>query len=115
VDPAYWDANNPATIASANPKRLIDSGLQIYLDVGDQDMFLLYEGTEFIHRVLWDNGVIHEYHIVHGADHVGRTLGPRTVEALQFFNRVLNPPAPDPVADAARKTLEPLKKKYGVK
>ena len=115
VDPAYWEANNPASIAKANMKRIIDSGLQIYLDVGDQDMFLLYEGTEFIHRVLWDGGVFHEYHIVHGADHVGRTLRPRTVEALQFFTRVLNPPPIDPVAEAARKTLDPLKKKYGVK
>ena len=115
VDPAYWEANNPASIAKANAKRLIDSGLAIYLDVGDQDMFLLYEGTEFVHRILWDSGVVHEYHIVHGADHVGRSLAPRTVEALQFFARVLNPPPPDPVADAARKTLEPLKKRFGVK
>jgi len=115
VDPEYWEANNPASIAKANAKRIADSGMQIYLDVGDQDMFLLYEGTEFVHRILWDGGVMHEYHIVHGADHVGRSMGPRTAEALQFFTRVLNPPPPDPIAGQARKTLEPLKKKYGVK
>jgi len=114
VDAAYWEANNPASIAKTNPQRLLDSGLQIYLDVGDQDMFLLYEGTEFLHRVLWDEGVMHEYHIVHGADHVGRTLVPRITEALQFFTRVLNPPPPDPAVDAARKMLEPAKKKFGV-
>lgn len=115
VDPAYWEANNPASIAKANPKRLIDSGLQIYLDVGDRDMFLLYEGTEFLHRILWDSGMMHEYHIVHGADHVGRTLRPRIEEALGFLARVLNPPPPDPTADAARRTLEPAKKRYGIK
>jgi S-formylglutathione hydrolase len=115
VDPAYWEANNPASIAKANARRVIDSGLQIYLDVGDRDMFLLYEGTEFIHRILWDSGVVHEYHIVHGADHVGRTLPPRTAEALQFFARVLNPAPSDPAVDAARKAIDPMKKKYGVK
>src|SRR5262249_38882806 len=98
-----------------NAKRIADSGLQVYLDVGDQDMFLLYEGTEFIHRILWDGGIKHEYHIVHGADHVGRTMRGRTAEALEFFARVVNPPPPDPVAEQARKTLEPAKKKYGVK
>jgi S-formylglutathione hydrolase len=116
VDPAYWEANHPTSIAKANPKRLIDSGLQIYLDVGDHDMFLLNEGTEFLHRILTDNGVEHEYHLVHGADHVGRTLRPRSVEALEFLARCLNPPGPDPVADQARKTIiEPAKKKWGIK
>jgi hypothetical protein len=59
---------------------------------------------------------MHEYHIVDGADHVGRTLAPRTAEALQFFTKVLNPPGPDPVAEQARKTIiEPGMKKYGIK
>ena len=79
-------------------------------------MFLLHEGTEFLHRVLWDNGIAHEYHLVHGADHVGRTLRPRSIEALEFLARVLDPPGPDPAAEQIRKQLiEPAKKKYGIK
>jgi len=116
VDPAYWEANNPASIAKANPKRIIDSGLQIYLDVGDHDMFGLHEGAEFLHRLLWDNGIEHEYHLVHGADHVGRTLRPRNIEALEFLARVLNPPGPDPVVEQTLKmVIEPAKKKFGLK
>jgi len=116
VDPAYWEANNPSSIAQANSKRLIESGLNIYLDVGDRDMFLLYEGAEFIHRILWDGSVMHEYHLVHGADHVGRTLRPRTAEALAFFARCLNPPPPDPQAERVRKAIiDPAKKRYGIK
>jgi S-formylglutathione hydrolase len=116
VDAAYWEANNPASIAKANSKRLIDSGLQIYLDVGDHDMFLLNEGAEFLHRILSDNGVEHEYHLVHGADHVGRTLRPRSVEALEFLARCLNPPGPDAAVETARKTIiDPAKKKFGIK
>ncbi len=115
VDPAYWEANNPASIVHANPKAIVASGMKIYLDVGDQDLFLLYEGTEFLHRVLWDNHIEHEYHLVHGADHVGRTMRPRSIEALEFLARVLNPPGPDPVAEAARKTIEPAKRKAGIR
>ena len=116
VDPVYWEANNPASIARANAKRIIASGMQIYLDVGDKDMFGLHEGTEFLHRVLWDNHIEHEYHLVHGADHVGRSLRGRNIEALEFFTRVLNPPGPDPLAEQTRKTIiEPAKKRFGLK
>jgi S-formylglutathione hydrolase len=116
VDPEYWEANNPSSIAKANPKRLIDSGIQIYIDAGDHDMFLLNEGTEFLHRIMTDNGIEHEYHLVHGADHVGRTLRPRSIEALEFLTRSLNPPGPDPAVENARKTIiEPAKKRFGIK
>src|SRR5262245_6174793 len=65
---------------------------------------------EFLHRLLWDHKISHEYHLVRGADHVGRTIRPRAMEALAFLTRVLNPPPPDPEAEATRKRLEPLKK-----
>ena len=50
VDPAYWEANNPASVAKADPQRLIRSGLKIYFDAAGHDMFFLYEGNEFLHR-----------------------------------------------------------------
>lgn len=115
VDPVHWEQNNPAAIAQANAAKVRASGLQIYLDCGDNDMFLLYEGTEFLHRILYDNQIKHEYHLVRGADHLGRTVLPRTVEALLFLERVLNPPPPDPGAEPARQQLAPLKEKAGVK
>jgi S-formylglutathione hydrolase len=116
VDPAYWEANNPASVAKASPAKISGSGLQIYLDCGDEDMFLLFEGSEFLHRVLYDAGIKHEYHLVRGADHLGRTVRPRSQEALQFLNHVLNPPpAADPAAEPMRKALAPLKAKAGVK
>ena len=49
----------------------------------------------------WDNKVKHEYHLVRGADHVGRTLTPRTKEALRFLARTLQPPSRDPAASAS--------------
>ena len=109
-DEAYWEANNPASICVANADKIRSSGLGIYIDVGDLDAFNIHEGTEFIHRLLWDNKIPHEYHLVRGADHVGRTIRPRTTEALGFLARVLNPPPVDPEAEALHKRLEPLKR-----
>jgi len=90
VDEAYWAANNPASIASKDPARLV--GLGIYLEAGDQDMFFLQHGTEFVHRILFDAGISHEYRLVRGAEHVGPSIAPRFLDALAFFGRVLNPP-----------------------
>ena len=109
-DEAYWEANNPATMALASAEKLRASGLSIYIDAGDEDSFLLHEGTEFMHRVLWDQKIPHEYHLVRGADHVGATLRPRSIEGLQFLARVLNPPPPDPQARAMKRRLAPLRK-----
>lgn len=90
VDAGYWEANNPATIAQRDPDRLL--GLGIYFEVGDQDMLHLYEGAEFLHRILFDARLAHEYRLVHGGDHVGRSLLPRMANALGFIGRQISPP-----------------------
>jgi S-formylglutathione hydrolase len=109
-DEGYWEANNPASIVVANGEKIRASKLEIYIDVGDLDAFNIHEGTEFIHRIMWESKIAHEYHLVRGADHVGRTMRPRTTEALAFLSRVLNPPPPDPEADALHQRLEPMKR-----
>jgi S-formylglutathione hydrolase len=90
VDLDFWSANNPASIARSNPDRLL--GLGIYFDVGDQDMLYLDEGAEFLHRILFDAAIGHEYHFVHGADHVGPSLDHRLYDALGFIGRQIAPP-----------------------
>lgn len=90
VDEMYWAANSPAAIARAQPDRLNDLG--IYLEVGDQDMLCLNEGVEFLHRILFDVGIAHEYRLVRGADHIGPSLEPRIADALSFIARQIDPP-----------------------
>src|SRR6266849_8608670 len=90
IDKDHWAANNPATIIRRDPSRLL--GLGIYLEVGDQDTVYLNHGTEFVHRVLFDAGISHEYRLVKGADHVGASLAPRSLDAFAFVGRQLNPP-----------------------
>jgi S-formylglutathione hydrolase len=31
-----------------------------YFEVGDEDMFYLYEAAEYLHRILWDHKIQHE-------------------------------------------------------
>ncbi len=91
VDPDYWAANNPASIVAASADQIRQSGIQIYLEAGDEDQFWLYEGTEFLHQLLWKHKIKHEYHLVRGADHVGVSMRERTIEAYQFLARSLEP------------------------
>lgn len=86
-----WEANNPALIVKANVEAIRKSGIQIYIECGDEDYLNLHEGTEFLHRVLWDFRIQHEYHSVRGADHLGRTVKQRAREGLQFLDRALHP------------------------
>ncbi|MCI3135381.1 hypothetical protein [Phenylobacterium aquaticum] len=55
-------------------------------------MLYLTQGAEFLHRILFDAGVGHEYRLVHGADHVGPSLAPRILDALAFIGRQIEPP-----------------------
>jgi S-formylglutathione hydrolase len=115
VDGAWWQANNPANIAIALRDAIVQAGLQIYLEVGDADMFHLDEGNEFMHRVLWDQAIPHEYRLVRGADHLGRTLPSRLRDGLRFLNaHVLRPPAPDTSYEVGKALVERLKRNAGV-
>ena len=109
VDPAYWADNNPASMAVARANEIRDSGLQIYVEAGDEDQFWLYEGAEFLHRTLWDLRIRHEYHLVRGADHVGPSMAERNEEAIRFLFRSLNPWPVSPRMRAVDRMLDPLK------
>jgi S-formylglutathione hydrolase len=113
VDEAYWAANNPSSIARSDPTRLYD--LPVYIEVGDQDMLYLAEGVEFLHRILFEAGVGHEYRLVRGADHVGPSIMPRVVDALAFIGREIRPvPWIDGSVVRARAAFEQEKRSAGV-
>jgi S-formylglutathione hydrolase len=112
LDEAYWEANNPANMALTNGMKIRDSGLGIYFDAGDEDMFHLQEAAEFLHRILYDHGIPHEYHLVRGADHLGASLPPRIQDGMAFLNRLMNPWKPTPEVTSTRKLLERQEKDY---
>jgi S-formylglutathione hydrolase len=105
IDEDYWAVNNPATIVTKKADVIRSSDLAVYIECGDEDVFGFYRGTDFLHRILWEHRIPHEYHLVRWADHQGRTLVPRTIEGLRFLNKVINPPPPDPAKEYIRELL----------
>ena len=108
VDEEYWKLNNPIYIAKENTKEIRESGMKIYLEVGTEDMLGLFRGTEFMHRVLFDNKIPHEFRYVFGADHVGSSMNERFLNGLSFLNRMITDPYPD---RAMKKILEKIVQK----
>lgn len=98
-DPSLWESNNPANRARANAQQLRDSGLAIYLEAGDRDFLNAHDGTEFLHRVLWDLDLSHEYHLVRGAGHGGPTMRPRLCAMFTWFGSLWNPAPLDAAAE----------------
>ena len=96
--PSLQISDNPIRLAHDNAEAIRASGLNIYLECGDEDYLNLHDGTEFLHRVLWDNDVRHEYHLVRWADHVGISMKSRMKEMLAFFAQSLAGGREDPVA-----------------
>ncbi len=108
-DPTIFAANSPAARLRNNADAVRESGLAIYLEVGDDDALCLHDGAEFLHRVLWDHDVPHEYRLIRNADHIGPTLPGRLHEAFRWLSEVLrapDSPARDgPISEAERKWM----------
>jgi S-formylglutathione hydrolase len=97
-DAALFESNNPANLAIANAHAIRASSLAIYIEAGDEDVFNLHDGAEFLHRVLWDLDISHEYHLVRGADHVGPSLAHRMRDIYSWVGSILKAPS-DPEAN----------------
>lgn len=115
VDRAYWKKANPANMVLDNREQILANRLAIYIEAGDIDMFNLHEGVEYLHRVMWDHGIPHEYRLVRGADHLGKTIQPRMRDALRFLDReVLRPPPPDTSYAVQKAAIERMRRAMGV-
>ena len=115
VDRDLWKRSNPANMVIANREKILASKLAIYIEVGDLDMFHLDEGVEFLHRVMWDHRIPHEYRLVRNADHTGKTIPPRVRDALRFLDReVLRPPPPDDTLGPAKARIARMRQAMGV-
>jgi S-formylglutathione hydrolase len=100
-DSSLWELNNPANRARANARQIRDSGLAVYFDAGDRDFLNAHDGAEFLHRVLWDLDLSHEYHLIRGADHGGPTMRPRLYAMFAWFGSLWNPAPLDAAAEQA--------------
>jgi S-formylglutathione hydrolase len=98
-DADLFAANNPANRAIGNAGRIRERDLAIYIEAGDDDFINVHDGAEFLHRVLWDLDISHEYRLTRGADHVGPTMIPRMRESYLWLasvpHRSARPELPD--------------------
>ena len=78
---------------------IVEHGPALFLGVGGADEFLLQEGTEHLHRLLWDLGVGHEYVVRHGAGHTGAEMVEVQRVAFAFVGAALTADAGPPASD----------------
>lgn len=115
VDPDRFRHNHPLAVVEHHAVDIAANGLDIYLECGDEDMFNLHHGAEALHRRMWECGLRHEYRSVRGANHVGRSLGPRTVDALAFLGRSLRGPEAEPELDGLTGLMTGLHEASGLR
>ena len=111
-DVNYWKINNPMYILKENSENIKKSGIKIYVEVGTEDFFGLYRGAEFLHQLLLNQNIKHEYRVVYGGDHIGPSLAERFINGFSFLNRIYNPPDEDPNHLAFRAMMLKAKEKY---
>jgi S-formylglutathione hydrolase len=71
----------------ANRQALRRSGQRIYFDCGTADEFHLHDGAAYLHAVLTDLDIPHEFRSVTGAGHADEQMPFRRAEAIRFLGR----------------------------
>ncbi len=106
-DPEFYRANNQANLARDNADQIRKSRLKIYIESGDRDCLNAHDGAEFLHRILWEQGIEHEYRLLHHCDHMGASLRWRIEDAHRWIGRMValqalgrnESPYPQPTAE----------------
>ena len=88
IEASPGDALSARLTANAAALRAED-GPALFIAVGDHDDFRLQDGTEHLHRALWDLGVSHEYVVRRGGTHAGPEMFAVQRAALAFIGAAL--------------------------
>ncbi|MER6174304.1 YqiA/YcfP family alpha/beta fold hydrolase [Streptosporangium sp. NPDC001681] len=91
-DPAAYAHNSVYGRLRANVDDLRRHRPAILVDCGGADEFRLQDGSEYLHRLLWDLDVAHDYRVMANAGHVGPAAVLRQADALRFIGRALSSP-----------------------
>lgn len=98
-NPALWESNNPGNRARQHRNAIRDSGLAIYIDAAENDFLNAHDGAEFLHRLLWDLDISHEYRLLRGADHGGPSTRPRLAALFSWLTSLWKEPPLDAAAE----------------
>lgn len=107
VDQTFWRSTHPPTMVIDRHRELRESGLQLLIEVGDEDANGNFRSVELLHRLLFDAAIPHDYHLHRGAAHVGRSKHWRLPEVFRFLSRALSP-VTDADPDAERHRLRAI-------
>lgn len=86
-DEATYRRNSVYGIVRANLDRIRAAGMGVYVDCGDADEFGLHDGAVFLHRLLTECAVPHEFRSVAGAGHADAAASRRLADAVAFLGR----------------------------
>ena len=87
LNEAYFDANNPLTLAE-HPERF--AGLKLYFDCGDHDRYGFEEGAQLLDRMLTEKTFPHEFHLRpggHGWSYLSQYMKYAVLFHWQCFER----------------------------
>lgn len=105
VEEQFWRSTHPPTMVIDRAEELRESGLQLMIEVGDEDANGNFRSVELLHRLLFDAAIPHDYHLHRGAAHVGHSHNWRFPEVFRFLSRALEPETtPDPAAQRHKRT-----------
>jgi len=88
---ANWKAHDPATLAGGLP----GGRIALYLDVGTEDVFQLYDGARYLHDLLTARGVEHAWYIGPGG-HDFAFVSDRLDDSLRWLAEHLAAPVTPP-------------------
>ena len=89
-DPELFAADHPCRRARLQRDHIVAQQLAIYVDAGSDDALNAHDGAEYLHRVLWELDIVHEYHLLAHADHVGPSMLPRLAACFAWvLSRVM--------------------------
>ena len=86
-DDVTYRRNSVYGILRANLDRIRAAGIGVYFDCGDADEFGLHDGAVFLHRLLAECDVAHEFRSVAGASHADAAASRRLADAVAFVGR----------------------------
>lgn len=83
IDRAFWDRNNPFTLARNSTRNPLP---KIYFDCGTEDDYGFNAGAQAFHDLLVSRGIPHEFHLYPGG-HNWSYVAQHLAASLQFHSR----------------------------
>lgn len=86
---ADYANNSVYHLARANSAALRKSYPALYFDCGDADEFGLHDGARYLHGVLNELAIPHEFRSIPGAGHADAAIASRQEDAIRFIGKCL--------------------------